>query len=82
LICCFDIHEENIAPEKPLDKKMMFQMSLWILNHDFLVITLALLLIQANDKSIETYRRVGIAEVPIVDGLATKGREMKNVCII
>lgn len=80
LICFFDISEEDITPKEKLAKAIMLQISTW--NWTGKTITLALLLIQVEEGPKGTYRRVGIAEVPNVEGLSDEGWEMKEVTII
>ncbi len=82
LICYFDVLEEDIALERSLEKVMLFQISAWDWHKNCPLNIIALLLLQVDDKATETYRRVGMAEVPNVDGLVEEGLEMKDVCII
>ncbi|PMD35079.1 HET-domain-containing protein [Hyaloscypha variabilis F] len=81
LVYYFDILEEEISFKNSLQNVTMFQISSWIWNED-IVITMALLLVQVTDHPKKTYRRVGIAEVPNVDGLAEEGWDIQEVCII
>jgi hypothetical protein len=82
LICYVDVLEEDVALEEALGKIMTFQISSWVWNEGYPVITLALLPVQVTDEPTETYRRVGVAEVPNVDGIAGEGWEMKDIRII
>jgi hypothetical protein len=82
LICYFDVLEEDVAPEETLGKILIFQISSWAWNEGYPIIILALLLIQVTDEPTETYRRVGVAEVPNFEGMADEGWEMKDIRII
>ncbi|KAH8591318.1 heterokaryon incompatibility protein-domain-containing protein [Bisporella sp. PMI_857] len=82
LVCYFDIFEEDLIQAKLLDVTLMFQISSWIWNRNAVATALALLLLPINDHSGNTYRRVGIVEVPIVDGLAEENWEIKDICIV
>jgi hypothetical protein len=61
---------------------LLFQISSWKWDQDGPEVALALLPVKVGDQSIETYRRVGMAEVPNVDGLAEEGWEMRDILII
>jgi len=80
LVCYLDIAGGEVSPKKILEAVTIFQISIW--NWNDAIISLALLLLPVKDKPVDTYTRVGIAEVPNVDGLAEDGWVTKDVCII
>lgn len=79
-----DTDEENVVLKKLLDKTIMFQVSAWDWGSivSSRVIVLALLLLPVRDKPADTYRRVGLVEVPNFEGLAEKGWITKEITII
>ena len=82
LIFQLDVFDEKVEPLDVLADVLLFQISSWKWDQGRPEITLALLLVKVGDQTIETYRRVGIAEIPNVDGLAEEGWEMRDICII
>lgn len=58
---------------------ILLQISTW--KWDFDPVSMALMLVPV-DTSPDTFRGVGIAEVPNVDGLGDDGWETKDFCII
>lgn len=82
LIFQLDVSDEKVEPLDVLANALLFQISSWKWDQDRPEVTLALLLVKVGDQPIETYRRVGMAEVPNVDGLAEEGWEMRDIRII
>ena len=76
LICSFDVLEEQISPKITLKNAVLFQISTWIWHGASISLALS------KDKPVDTYTRVGIAEVPNIDGLAEGGWVTKDICII
>lgn len=82
LICSFDVHD-SVDAETRFKDTMLLQISTWKRRfRSATEIAMALLLLPVEAESPETYCRVGVAEVPNVDGLAEDGWEVKDVCII
>jgi hypothetical protein len=82
LACYFYVLENDAALREALGNIMMFQMSSWVWRECYPVITLALLLVQVTDEPTETYRRVGVVEVPNLDRMAEEDWKMKDIRII
>jgi hypothetical protein len=82
LIFELDVFDEKVEPLDVLAGALLFQISSWKWDQDRPEVTLALLLVKVGDQPIETYRRVGMAKVPNVDGLAEEGWEMRDIRII
>jgi hypothetical protein len=82
LIFQLDVFDEKVEPLDVLANALLFQISSWKWDQNRPEVTLALLLVKVGDQPIETYRRVGMAEVPNVDGLAEEGWEMRDIRII
>ncbi|KAF4629284.1 hypothetical protein G7Y89_g8865 [Cudoniella acicularis] len=80
IICSFDL--EDGEPDARIQDVLLLQLSAYKSYRNGKTASLALLLSIDGKDGIETYRRIGIAEIPHIDGLADNGWEMKDVCII
>lgn len=84
LICYFDVIDRAAAPQDRLKDTVLLQISTWSWSKSYLV-SMALLLRPVRPSPSgkpASYRRVGIAEVPNVDGLAEDGWKQGDFCII
>jgi len=80
IICSFDVDEE-IDSDTRFQGTFLLQIASWKRGEQ-MAASLALLLVPAEAETSETYRRVGIAEIPHIHGLEEDKWETKNVCII
>ncbi|KAE8442731.1 hypothetical protein EG329_002922 [Mollisiaceae sp. DMI_Dod_QoI] len=79
LICSFDVDVGDDLEARVRDT-FLLQISTWAEKGG--VCSYALLLVLVDKNAPQCYRRVGVAEVPHVNGLEDEGWEVKDVCII
>ncbi|CZR58751.1 uncharacterized protein PAC_08643 [Phialocephala subalpina] len=80
LYCSFDVNEGD--PQTRLQSTFLFQVTTFKIIGTSLKNCHALLLVLVGNRTPETYRRVGIAEIQFDGALADYGWETKDVCII
>ncbi|CZR50486.1 uncharacterized protein PAC_00359 [Phialocephala subalpina] len=84
LICCFDILDDEVNPRERLNETALLQISTWKWRKPYFV-SMALLFCPVESTSrgeAARYQRVGIAEVPNIDGPAEDRWEQRDFCII